>query len=206
LDNLVAHIDAPRLNNLQIFFFNDIVFDTPQLIQFICRTPRLKAFERARVAFLGATAWALLSSGDDSLHVTILCTELDWQVSSIEQVMTWSLPLLSTLEDLYIYEPGSSPAHQQVNIDNSRWLELLHPFRAAKNLYLSKELAPRIVPALEGLVGRRATEVLPNLQNVFLEELEPSGPGPVQEGIRQFVATRRVTGDSIAVSFWDGRG
>jgi hypothetical protein len=86
-------------------------------------------------------------------------------------------------------------------IEKVQWLELLHLFRAVKNLYLSEEFALRIVPALQELVGSRATEVLPTLQNIFLEKLEPSGP--VQEGIRQFAATRQVTSDPIAVSLWD---
>jgi hypothetical protein len=130
--------------------------------------------------------------------------ELDWQISSLEQDCTSSLPPLSTLEDLYIYEGPSSQAHWQDNIENALWLELLHPFRAAKNLYLSEEFSRRIVPALQELIGSRATEVLPNLQNIFLERLRPSGP--VQEGIRQFVATRQVTGDPIPVARWDRLG
>jgi hypothetical protein len=207
LDDLVAHVDAPRLHQLHIGFFNQIIFDTPQFIQFICRTPRLKAFEKARIDFDGGFASVDLSpqtSRDNLLRVTITCRELDWQISSLEQVCTSSLPPLSTLEDLYIEEGIFSRAHWQDNIDNSLWLELLHPFRTVKNLYLSGEFAPRIVPALQGLVGIRAAEVLPALQNVFLEGLEPSGR--VQEGIQQFVATRQVTGDPIAVSRWDRRG
>jgi hypothetical protein len=70
-----------------------------------------------------------------------------------------------------------------------------------KNLYLCKEFASRIVPALQELVGVRTTEVLPTLQNIFLEELQVSGP--IQEAIRQFVAARQVTGYPIAVSHWD---
>jgi hypothetical protein len=57
------------------------------------------------------------------------------------------------------------------------------------------------MPALLELVGRRTTEVLPALQNIFLEKLRPSGP--VQEGIRQFVAARQVTGHPTAVFHWD---
>jgi hypothetical protein len=134
--------------------------------------------------------------------VKISCRELDWQLSSLEQVCTLSLPPLSTLEGLSIYEGSFSRSHWQDNIENVLWLELLHPFRAVKNLYLSEEFARRIGPALQELVGSRATEVLPTLQNIFLEGLEPSGP--VQEGIQQFVATRQVTGDPIAVSLWGG--
>jgi hypothetical protein len=203
LDDLVARIDAPQLNKIYITFFNDIVFDTPQLIQFICRAPGLKALEKARVTFDGGQAWvnfSSLTSGADLLHVEILCRELDWQVSSMKQVCTSSLPPLSTLEDLYIYEDLSLPAHWQDNVENSLWLELLHPFRAAKNLYLTKEFARRIVPVLQELVGIRATEVLPTLQNIFLERPEPSGR--VEEGIQQFVAMRQVTGNPIAVSRW----
>jgi hypothetical protein len=209
LDDLVALIDAPQLNKLRITFFNNIIFDTPQLIQFICRTPMLKPLEYAHVIFDGGAATVnlspltILTSDSDLLCVEISCRELDWQLSSVEQVCTSSLPPLSTLEDLYIYEGPSSRSHWQDNIENTQWLELLFPFRAVKNVYLSKEFVPRIVPALKELVGGRATEVLPNLQNIFLQGLEPSGP--VQEGILQFVATRQVTGDPIAVSPWDGR-
>jgi hypothetical protein len=200
----VAYINAPRVNRLYITFFNQIVFDTPQLIQFICRTPKLKALETARVTFDGdATGISLSSrtSDADLLNVGITCIDLDWQVSSVEQVCTSSLPPLSTMEDLYIYGSPSSTAHWQNNIENALWMELLHPFRSVKNLYLSEEFASRIGPALQELVGSRATEVLPTLQNIFLEGLKPSGP--VQEGIRQFVATRQVTTEPIAVSLWN---
>jgi hypothetical protein len=70
-----------------------------------------------------------------------------------------------------------------------------------KNLHLSEEFASRIMPALQELVGERSTEVLPTLQNVFLQELEPSGT--VQAAIWQFVATREVISHPIAVSRWD---
>jgi hypothetical protein len=38
-----------------------------------------------------------------------------------------------------------------------------------KNLYISEHIGQCIVPALQELVGGRATEVLPALQNIFLE-------------------------------------
>jgi hypothetical protein len=205
LDDLVACIDAPRLDQLNIYISDDFIFDTPQLIQFICRTPRLKTLEKAHVTFdadVIAVGFSSPTSGANPLEVEIFsCRELDLRVWSMVQLCTLSLPPLSTLEDLYIYGDLSSQAHWQDNIENARWLELLQPFRAVKNLYLSEKIALCIVPALQELVGSRATEVLPTLQNIFLERLEPSGP--IQEGIWQFVATRQVTSDPIAVSLWD---
>ena len=41
----------------------------------------------------------------------------------------------------------------------------------------------------------------PTLENIFLEELEKSGP--VQEGIGKFVAARQVTSHPVTVSRWD---
>jgi hypothetical protein len=70
-----------------------------------------------------------------------------------------------------------------------------------KNLYLSKEFTRRIVPSLQELTGGRSTQVLPTLENIFLQELQSSGT--IQKGIQQFVAARQVTSHPIAVSLWD---
>ena len=204
LEDLVARIDAPRLRWSDITFFNDIVFDTPQLTQFIRHTPMLEAFNVAEVTLWDATARITLSPAyedfDESLRVSISCTELDWQLSFLEQVCTSYLPSLSALEDLYM-QRFAGPQDSKDNIDYVQWLELLHSFPAVKNLYLSKGLAPCVVPALQDLVGGRTTEVFPNLQNIFLEELQESGP--VQEGIGKFIGARQATGHPITVSRWD---
>ena len=199
LEVVVAHIDAPRLDELNITLFNDIVFDTPQLTQFISRIPTVEALEKAHVTFDGDAAAVELSSQtsgkSDILKVRIPCRELDWQVSSMEQVCTSCLPPLPTL-DLHI---DGNRQHWQGNVDDVLWLQLLHPFTFVKNLYLTEEIAQRIVPALQDLVGVRAMEVLPTLENIFLEEGQRSGP--VQEGIQQVVAVRQAAGHPIAVSY-----
>jgi hypothetical protein len=162
-----------------------------------------KALEIARVTFdRGAARINLssLTSGYGELHVNISCRELDWQVLSLEQVCTSSLTPLSMLECIYIQEGRGYPL-PRCKIENALWLELLHPFRTVKNLYLSAQFALRIGPALQELVGGRVAEVLPTLQNIFLEGPQPSGR--VQEGIGNFVAARQVTGHPIAVSRWD---
>ena len=204
LEDLVARIDAPELFNLHITFFNQIIFDTLQFIQFISRTPTLEALEEARVSFEDGTARVNFSSRTSRLEdfeVKIPCNELDWQVSSLEQVFTSCLPHLSTLEGLSIDSPGGWLPDWQDNIENTLWLELLLPFTSVKNLYLSEKFARRIVPALQELVEGRRIEVLPALENIFLEGLESSGP--VEKCIEPFVAMRQVTGHPVAVTHWD---
>ena len=194
---VMAHIDAPRPRDLHLILFNDIIFDTPQLTQFIGRTLTVKVLEKALIKFEGDAATVKLSSltsgGYENLEVNILCSELDWQVSSMEQVCTSCLPPLPTL-DLHI-----NYLYRQGNVENALWLRLLHPFTSVKNLYMSEEIARRIVPALRELVGVRVTEVLPTLENIFLEEGQRLGP--VQEGIQQVVAVRQATNHPIAVSY-----
>jgi F-box-like len=204
LEDLVTCIDTPRLNELDITLFNQIIFDTPQSIQFISRAPTLETFEKAYVVFGSNAAWVHLSSQtsvNGNLVMKIPCIELDWQVSSMEQVCSSCLPPLSPLEDLYISEDIYWRPAWQDNIENTLLLELLRPFTGVKNLYLSEKLASLIIPALQELTGGRTTEVLPTLQNIFLEKHKPSGT--IQAGIQQFAATRQGTGHPIAVSRWN---
>ena len=209
LDDLVASIDAPQLNLLYITFFNQIVFDTSQVIQFVDRAPALKSLDKACAEFgTGAAKVALLprsprTSDRARLEVKVLCEDLDWQVSSTEQVCTSCFPPLSALEDLYISGSNLEAARQD-NIETALWLELLRPFTTVKNLYLSYTIVPHIEPALQELVEGRTTEVLPALQNIFF--YGPQQSEPVQEAIRRFVATaaaRQATGRPIAVSHSD---
>ena len=205
LEDLVTCIDAPQLNWLYLIFFYDSVFDIPQVIEFIGRTPTLKPPERAHL-ILGDTYARVDFS--PQLGVDIICTGLEWQVTSVEQVCTLCSPFLSTVEDLNVYEHSFWMQRRENtieitikdNVQITPWPELLRPFNTVKNLYLSKKFAPHIASALQELVGGRMTEALPTLQNIFLEGFQS---GPVPEGIQHFVAARQVTSHPVAVSLWD---
>jgi hypothetical protein len=203
LEDLVTFIDAPQLKTLDITFLNQIDFDCPRLAQFINRTPTLRALDEAHVQFDDTTASVTLRGGSTTptFDIAISCREPDWQLSSIEQVCSSSLHPLSTVERLYIDHKYSQLVWKNDAIENTLWLELLRPFTAVKNFYLSKEFAPGIAAGLQELVGGRITEVLPSLQNIFVKGLEPSGP--LQENIGQFVAARQLSGHPIAISVWD---
>jgi len=207
LEELVARIDAPRCFYFSPTFFNDIDFDTPELIQFISRTPLLgRAYDEVRLIFGGSAALVGLQlhtelPGHNTVLVEILCQVSNWQLSSLVQICNSSLRLLKTIEYLYIHENLYSRFYWEDDIDFTKWLNLLLPFTAVKNLYLSKQFAPRIAPALQELTGDRTTEVLPSLENVFLEGFLPSEP--VEEGIRQFISARQLANRPVAISVWE---
>ena len=200
-DDLVARIDAPQLKIMRITFFHQLILDTPQLSQFISRTPKLRTHNKARMAFSKGVSVTLPQILDGRLHLGISCRYHDWQLSSLAQLCSSSFPqaLISMVEHLYISESSRLPWPD--DIENSQWLELLHPFAAVKDLYISSEFVPRILPALQELTGERVTEVLPALQTLFLDE--PLASGPVQDIIVQFVDARQRVDHPIGISRWE---
>ncbi len=197
LEDLVTSIDAPQLDYLDITFFNQIDFDGLRLAQFISRAPIL-GYGNAHVEFDDYTASVRPPSPFKHFLIKIPCREPDWQLSAVAQVCNTCLPPLSMIEDLYIGHRYSQLVWKNDAIENTLWLELLLPLPAIKNLYLSKDFVPGIAAALQEIVG---TEVLPSLQNIFVEGLEPSGP--FQGNIGQLVAARELSGHSITVAVWD---
>jgi hypothetical protein len=148
LEEILARIDAPRLDRFDITFFNQIIFDTPQLFQFISRRPTLWAPEMGYIEFDHWTTFVNFRSQTfcNLLSVQIRCRVAEWQVSSLEQVCTSSLPPFSTLEDLYLSVSQHGAPSWQGDVENALWLEFLHPFAALKNLYLGEGFVPHIAP------------------------------------------------------------
>src|SRR6266478_3106947 len=178
LEDLVTYIDAPQLDILYITFFDQINFDGPRLAQFISRTSILGDCHDVHVEFGYSTVSVKYPSrlSRRRPEIIILCREPDRQLSSVVQVCNSCLPPLSMIENLYIKDPHRHVVWENDAIENNLWLlwlELLLPFPMVKNLYLSKHFAPGIAAFLQEIVG---TEVLPSLQNIFVEGLEPSGP------------------------------
>ena len=203
LEELVARIDTPQLGEVLITFFNQIDFDCPRLAQFINRTPTLRALDEAHVQFDDTTSIVtLLSWTYGDIAIEISCRDPDWQLSSIEQVCNTSLPNSSTVEVLYIEHRIPVLIWKDEAIENTLWLELLLPFTAVTNLFLSKDFSPGIAEALRELVGGRITEVLPSLQNIFVGDLELLS-GSFQENIAQFVAARQLSNHPIVISNWE---
>jgi hypothetical protein len=205
LEDLVARIDTPLLDNLTIIFIYQVIFDTPQLAQFISRTPKFKTYDKARVFFSDEVVSITLPRAfHGALELGIACARSDMHLSYLAQVcgLSFLQALIPAVEHLYILEEKHWWPYGLNELGSSQWLEFFHRFTAVKGLYISWRLfALRIAHALRDIVGERGTEVLPALQTLFLEEPLPSGP--VQEAIRQFVAARQLAGHPIVISRWE---
>ena len=105
------------------------------------------------------------------------------------------------VEHLYISRPRFSLLQWQ-DEDYMEWRIIFHLFKSVKNLYVSKEFVQQILLSLQELLRE---SVLPALENLFLENLQPSGPDHEDnEAVGQFVAARQLLGHPVAVSHWDG--
>ena len=193
----MTFVDAPQLNSFLIVFSNEIDFDfgTPQLVQFIDRTPKLSKHDEAHVVFDYLSVRVTFGP----LAISLSFRESDRLLSPVAHFCNSSLT--STVEVLYIEHRSERLVWQNDAMESTLWLQLLLPFTAVKNLHLCKEFAPGIAAALQELVGARITEVLPSLRNIFVRGLEPSGS--FQENIGQFVAARQLSDHPIAISVWD---
>ena len=200
MEDLVARIDAPQLKYLEITFFNQLLFHTPQLTQFISRIPRFKTDFRAILFFSSKDVSILLpQSPDEGLKLGILSGQSDWQLSSLAQLCSSCFPqdYIPVVERLVI--GGESP-YWQDDVENSQWLELFQLFNTVENLYITYDFVPRIAPALQELIGKRVTEVFPALKDIFLEDTLASGAVP--EAIGRFVAARQLANHPIDVCHW----
>jgi len=133
LEDVVDRIDAPALDRVTITFFNQLVFDTPLLRDFVRRTEVFQESHRADVSFAGFHIELTLSrrggvKNHHTLVVQISSRAIDWQLSSLARFCSTSITPLPTLEYLSIH---TGPLWWKASIDgmdNAQWLELLHPF------------------------------------------------------------------------------
>jgi hypothetical protein len=208
LEDLVSRIDAPRLSYTFIKFFHQLIFDIVQLPRFIARSEKLSSLKRAEVFFdgqaVGIGFYLPETTVTRNLTVRIACSQPDWQLSSLAQVCHQISPLLSGVESLDIRD---CPSREPLLEDMMQWVDLFHSFAAVESLRIPRELGSRIAPVLHELAQPSAAEVLPALNGLIFEELEPSSESgsPLQGAIERFIAARGCPGHPIDVRRWDGK-
>jgi hypothetical protein len=198
VEDIVGQIDMPLLDQFLLTFFNQLIFDTPLLCHFISRTELFNAPHQVHLRFLPYVVQIILfrrerNIGHNTLSSDISCRPFDWQLSSASQVLNSALSHL-TFEYLVI----SSQEHRKDDTENAEWLEVLRPFASVKDLVLRGGSLPLIAPAPEDLAGGRVTEVLPALQNLFIQSRRRPSES-VKKAIGKFISARRISGRPVSV-------
>ena len=199
IEDFVSRIDAPQLDKVDLRIFDQPIFNTSRIRDFLGRIEKFKALSRGVVALFRFSINLELEPG--SISLGILCEGSGRQVSSMAQLCRSSLHHPSTLKRLDIRRIYPQRRVRQYQVENIQWLELLHSFTGLEDVRVGEGLTLHYALALRELAGERLTEVLPALQNIFIEDLELSGP--IQEALGQFVAARQLSGLPVVVHNWD---
>ena len=136
----VAHqITTPRLEKLQISFFNQLTFSVPHLRQFMSRTENLR-FTSARFKFSSEGVYAEVFPREETekyaLQIRVFCWHLDWQLSSVAQIFNSLSHMFSAVEGLSVEHDKHSRSTEEHNeVDRREWRKLLMSFSNVKTLH-----------------------------------------------------------------------
>ena len=202
LNQILDHMEAPHLNYVSIEFFDLPIFDVARISPWVGRAETFEAFDQAYMFFQSFDFKVVFSSRKGRTGGKVLLLSLRWKSSG------WKLMEL-TMDS---WDPSSDPFDLcglkgflppgwTMVMGNTLWLHLVRIFTVTEHIYLTRQLASFVAPALLELTGRGVTEVLPILRNIFVERLDSSGP--VQEALGKFAAARQLlSGHPVDVQPW----
>ena len=170
LESLVAQINTPLLERLNLTFFFDLAFTLVNLTEFIHRTDGFGCLV-AQVIFKRHGPSIDLGHreqrGVGNLGLLVNCKPLDWQIDSAAQVCGALGNVLSAVEELTLdLRVDGMPSDWENTLDDMVWHELLLPFVGVKKLHIGSSLTLKLSEALESVAGGLVPELLPELQEL----------------------------------------
>jgi hypothetical protein len=202
LEGFVARIDTPVLAFLMMSFFNQLIFEIPQLCQFVSRVEGLKSMGEVVVKPVEEYGKiSLIQRGPSpyqhgECYFGIPCSKLDWQLSFLTQISSQLSPLLLNVRILSIEGTNWYPPIGKEDIDPTQWLELFRQLSHVSEVRVNlEEIVPDIVHALVG--EDTTTGAFPNLSSLILKGYRKSPP--VMEATGQFIARLKLVGRSVSL-------
>ena len=166
LEDILGRVDAPLLNSGKLQFYDEPMFDTPRVPQFLYRTKMFKFLRGVEIHFNRAGIWASFRSSISPamLYLSFPCSGFPTQVPIMERICGQWLPIVSHAELLKL---GDEFTEKKEWESTTPWLEFLRPFIAVQTLRIRvTDKRPHIAHILEGLKGKGAIESLPALRTI----------------------------------------
>jgi len=214
MEAFYARIEAPLLKDVHLQFWDPVIFDTLTLSTispFISHKESFKALDQARMDLLMYTIEITLFSRNGTTGGTLLvlsfrCDASGWRLQSLTQGRRPFSPLSPLPNFDHLNDRGNkaryTPSWAYCK-ENARWLELLRVFASVETLYLPSEIAAFVAPALQELAaGGVVTQVLPTLQNLFIDIEKTWSSRPPHQALGEFVAAREVSGYPVSLHCW----
>ena len=170
LDNLVAQINTPLLERLDLTLFFELAFTLVNLTEFIHRTEGFRCIV-SQVTFnqgdVSISAGQNKQPGIQKFRLRVKCKCLDWQIDSATQVCIALGTVVSAVEELTLdLDADGMISNWENTLDDMLWHELLLPFVGVKSLHIGSSLTLELSQALGSVVGDLVPELLPELQQI----------------------------------------
>ncbi len=193
LEAIVCRISTPRLEKLQIQFFEQLTFSVPRLVQFMNTTGNLR-FDSAELEFSdnrGRVETYLRETNAYAFAIKVYCWHLDWQVSSVAQILSELGKVFSLVEHLSL----ELKVHEEHNeVDRIEWHILLRSFSNVKTLHVEDGLVEKLARCLRLESEDRPLELLPELQ-----VLTYSGSRDAGNAFTPFINSRQNAGRPVTL-------
>jgi hypothetical protein len=125
-------------------------------------------------------------------NTNIGCRHLDWQVSSITQILNDLRPSLSSVVDLILdYRDHTLSSEMHNEVDPTLWREIFGSFRNVEILRVHKGLVGEVSRSLR-LDGDQPLELLPDLKEIVC----PTG-SVEDKSFAPFIHDREVAGQPV---------
>jgi len=173
LENLVAQINAPLLEQLIVSLFFELVFTLVSLTQFMHKTGGLRGlsakvlFKREGVSIVTKDGESL---GSGSVAINVNCEQLDWQIDAATQCCGALGQFVSAVEELTLdLDEDGMPSDWNDSLDSMLWHGLLVPFSSVKKLQIGSSLTFELSEALKPGAAELASNLLPELQKLAVQ-------------------------------------
>ncbi len=146
LEAVVHRVTTPRLEKLQILFFNQLTFSVPHLKQFMSRTESLRLASAtskfsSKEVYMEVYPRTRKETEIYTLRICVLCCHLDWQVSSVAQIFNSLSQMFSSVERLTLeFDEHSRSSEEQSEVDRAEWREFFGSFSNMTTLLVDDEL------------------------------------------------------------------
>ncbi|KAH9059949.1 hypothetical protein EDB87DRAFT_680631 [Lactarius vividus] len=202
LEGLVVRIDAPRLGDIEVTFFDALTVDLSILSEFIDQIEIQKSHRRAHIlSSEHSISISLIQPGASTcLKLQLLREPLSDQLSSMAQICTSFSALLSNVEDLRI--SVTRPSSGQDNSNHEKWLmRMIRQFKYARWLCVAGVPSTNTVFSLPLSVLGRAT-LLPALNRPCITEPAPHyARAPLLDAVASVTNSLRLSGGIIGVEY-----
>ena len=198
LEAIVSRITTPRLERLQIHYFQQLTFSVPGLPQLMNTAENLR-FDNALILFKGKEIYVLMFLGEANTYafgIRIECWPLDWQVSSMVQISNALSQVFSMVEHITLGRDShdSQPSEEQNDVDRIEWRKLLGSFSNVKTLRIGNELVEELSRCLRLEDGELPLGLLPELQELRYFEGPDNG-----DAFTSFIDARQIAGRPVTL-------